>query len=101
MPAVGEQIKVRAGMRPAEKYTRLAAHLLRYGISQTWLSEKANIHRRTIGLYVKGLRVPTRPHVSRITAALGIPSEWLLDSRPRCELRIRICSNDGSHQDLE
>ena len=76
-----EDIQIRQGVRPAAKYTRLAAHLIRYGISKIWLAKRSGIHRRTISLYCRGIRQPTRGHMSRLTSALGIPAIWIWDAR--------------------
>jgi hypothetical protein len=79
-----ELIQVRQGIREPKKYTRLGAHLARYGLTKRWLIRRTMIHQRTIHLYCKGLRKPNRVDMGLLTSVLGIPAEaiWDFDHPP-------------------
>lgn len=84
-------IEVRGATSPPIKYSRLHAHMLSLGITQRWLSEKTGIHYRTVGAYIHGERSSRRPaprHLDVISATLGIPADWITDSRQRWTLKL-------------
>jgi transcriptional regulator with XRE-family HTH domain len=52
----------------------------KHGLKQEDLAEKSGLTQSAISHFEKGLRAPNKTHIERITSALGINSEELLNA---------------------
>lgn len=87
-------VVVRTLGREPKRRTRTRHHLVRMGVSIRALSKATDIHERSLQAIVNGFKKPSSLYVRRISQALGIPIEWLSDSRdyvlPEAKLAPRI-----------
>lgn len=71
--------------------TNIRHYREKYGITQEELADKANISRVAIGSYERGIRIPNTKFLIKISNALGVSYEQLIDGTKIVEDEAKQC----------